>query len=74
MLSFFIFGSSLRKDRFGDIEFGFMGNLSGKDIRKFKESFEESTFPYFVEFINFDKVSKSFKDNVFENKVLWIKR
>ena len=71
---FFIFGSSLRKDHFGDIDVGFMGDLKAMDIREFKESFEDSTFPYFVDFINFNKVSKRFKDNVFENKVLWIKR
>lgn len=71
---FFIFGSSLRKKHFGDIDIGFMGDLKDKDIREVKESFEDSTFPYFVEFINFNKVSKSFKENVFNNKVLWIKR
>lgn len=73
-VKFFIFGSSLRNERFGDIDVGVMGNVEDDKIDELKEEFENSTFPYFVEFINFNKVSKEFKDNVFNNKILWIKR
>lgn len=32
-----------------------------------KEQFEESTFPYFVDIVHFDKVQNEFKENVFNN-------
>lgn len=72
-LKFFIFGSSLVKDHFGDIDIGVIGEVKNEDIYKLKEEFTESTFPYFVNIINFNKVSKEFKDNVFNNKILWIR-
>ena len=72
-LKFFIFGSSLRKDHFGDIDIGVLGNIEEKEIRRLKEKFEDSTLPYFVDIIDFNQVSKEFKDNVFNNKILWIR-
>ncbi len=72
-IKFFIFGSSLQKEHFGDIDIGVMGDVSDEEIAKLKEEFENSTFPYFVEIINFNKVSNKFKQNVFNNKILWIK-
>lgn len=71
---FFIYGSSLIKERFGDIDIGVLGDIQGGNINKLKEEFTNSTLPYFVDVVNFNKVSKSFKDNVLNNKILWIKR
>jgi len=69
----FIFGSSVQDKQFGDIDIGIIGEVTDMEIRDLKEFFEESTFPFFVDIINFNKVEKTFKDNVLNNKVLWIK-
>lgn len=69
---FFLFGSSLKKEIFGDLDLGAIG-ITDKEIKELKEQFEESTFPYFVDVINFDKVDKKFYDNVFVDKILWLK-
>lgn len=73
-LQVFVFGSGLRKNRFGDIDLGFLGKIKKSSVCKLKEKFEESTFPYKVDIVNFNKVSKQFKDNILEDKILWIKR
>lgn len=73
-IQIFIFGSSAKSEKFGDIDVGIMGNITGKEINELKEYFEESTFPFLVDIINFNNVEKSFKDNVLNNKVIWIKR
>uniref|UniRef100_A0A7C4LZV2 Uncharacterized protein n=1 Tax=candidate division CPR3 bacterium TaxID=2268181 RepID=A0A7C4LZV2_UNCC3 len=73
-LRFFIFGSSIKKEKFGDIDIGVTGKVKDKNIAVLKERFEESTLPFFIDIIDFDNVSKNFKNNVFNNKVLWIKR
>lgn len=72
-LKFFIFGSSLKGDHFGDIDIGVMGGIQDKEIRQLKEEFENSNLPYFVDLINFNQVSKEFRDNVFQDKILWIR-
>ena len=69
----FLFGSSVKKDFFADIDVGVIGNVSRKNIIQLKEQFEESTFPYQVDIINFNHVKNSFKKNIFNNKILWIK-
>ncbi|MBI4235432.1 nucleotidyltransferase domain-containing protein [Candidatus Peregrinibacteria bacterium] len=70
----FIFGSSTKNDRFGDIDVGVMGKINDKKIRELKELFEESNFPFFVDVINFNTVDEPFRKNVLDNKILWIKR
>lgn len=70
----FLFGSSIRENKFGDIDVGLMGGVEDKDVRKLKESFEESVFPFFVDIINFNKVEEPFKQNVLNNQITWIKR
>jgi len=69
----FIFGSGLKKAHFGDIDLGLMGKVKEDDIYRLKEEFEESNLPYSVDVVNFNKVSRQFKNNVMENKILWIK-
>jgi hypothetical protein len=72
-VKFFIFGSSLRKKRFGDLDIGVIGNIRKQEIHQLKEKFEESNLPYTVDIIDFNKAEKSFTDNVLNNKILWIK-
>ncbi len=71
-LKFFIFGSSLNKKHFGDLDLGVVGDINDKELCKLKEDFTDSTLPYFIDVVNFNKVEKEFKENVFENKILWI--
>jgi len=71
-LKFFVYGSSLVKDHFGDLDLGVIGNVKDKKISELKEKFADSTLPYFVDIINFNKVSDEFKTNVFNNKILWL--
>ena len=72
-LKFFVFGSALKRGHSGDLDLGVMGKISDKDLMKLRENFVNSTLPYSVDVINFNKVSKQFKDNIFNNKILWIK-
>ena len=58
--SFFVFGSSVNKTNFGDVDLGVMGNVDNKIVRILKENFEDSTFPYKVDVVNFEKVDDLF--------------
>lgn len=71
-LKFFIFGSSLNKEHFGDVDLGVLGDIEQSELFQLKEEFQESTLPYSVDIINFNKVSEKFKNNIFDNKILWI--
>ena len=72
-LRFFVFGSSLAdKEHFGDVDLGVMGNIKNRELAELRDEFTESTLPYSVDIIEFNKVSKEFKNNVFNNKVLWM--
>lgn len=69
-----IFGSSLKRKHFGDIDVGIIGKTDKSEIRKLKENFEDSTLPYFVDLIELDETSSDFKENILNNRILWIKR
>ncbi len=69
----FLFGSSIQKDIFGDCDLGVMGEVSEESVRRLKEVFTQSSLPYHIDVVNFNKVSPAFKNNVLNNKVLWIK-
>ena len=69
---YFLFGSSLIQDRFGDLDIGVIGKVKDGEIGEIKEQLEESVLPYFVDVIDFNKVSADFKNNVFNNKILWL--
>lgn len=71
---YFIFGSSLRKERFNDIDIGVVGaSASGAKVSILKEKIEDTTIPYFVDVVDFDSAQKSFSDYVFNNsQILWI--
>ncbi|MCX6734604.1 MAG: hypothetical protein NTZ25_01695 [Candidatus Peregrinibacteria bacterium] len=73
-LKIFIFGSSVKSKKFGDIDVGIMGDVTDAQIRELKAYFEDSNFPFFVDIINFNKVEESFSKNVLTNQILWIKR
>lgn len=70
----FLFGSGIQQEIFGDIDIGLLGNVQEKDISALKERFTQSTFPYFVDLVDFNTVNENFKENVLNNKILWIKR
>ncbi len=71
---YFVFGSSLYKERFNDIDIGVLGaKTSGIGVSDLKEKIEDTTIPYFVDVIDFDSVKKSFRDYVFNNgPIVWI--
>lgn len=69
----FLFGSSVRKERFGDFDIGVLGEVDAPLIHKLKQTFEESTLPYKVDVINFNEVTKTFKNNVIRKPIIWIK-
>lgn len=70
----FLFGSSVRKERFGDCDIGVTGTVSAQELRKLKETFAESTLPYKVDVVNFNNVSDTFKKEVLQNPIVWLKR
>ncbi len=71
-IKFFIFGSSLTQNHFGDIDIGILGKIKDKQLRLLVEAFKDSTLPYVVEVIDFSKVSDEFKENVFKQEILWL--
>lgn len=70
----FIFGSALKKNAIGDVDIGILGKIDKKNLRQLKEDFENSNLPFFVDVVNFNTVSKEFKENVFNSKIKWIKQ
>lgn len=69
----FIYGSSVERDEFRDIDIGIEGAFDERQISLLKERLQESSLPYFVDVINFNKVSPDFKKAVFKSKILWIR-
>lgn len=70
---YFIYGSSIKKDDFGDIDLGLLGaNVNSNYIFALKDTFDSSTFPHKVDIIDFNKVDDDFKNNVFKEDVLWL--
>lgn len=69
----FLFGSSLEKEKFGDVDLGIMGNVSDHDLSELRDYLFDSTLPYNVDLINFNKVSEKFKNNILSSKILWIR-
>ena len=71
-LKFCIYGSSLVKDRFGDVDIGLEGDVEEGDAGKLKELFDNSTLPYFVDVVDFNRVATGFRENVLRGNILWI--
>jgi predicted nucleotidyltransferase len=71
---YFLFGSSVRKDRFHDIDLGVVGNkVSQKKLSELREIFYDSSIPYRVDVVDFDDADEDFKSYVFTNEpIVWI--
>jgi len=69
----FLFGSSVRKERFGDFDIGLLGEIDEKIVRELKQAFVDSTLPYKVDVIDFNQTTPTFKNNVFNQPIIWIK-
>ncbi len=69
----FLFGSSVSQDKFGDVDIAVLGNVSEKDLNVLRETLQNSNFPYFVDIVHLNKADKSFKDNILNSKIIWIK-
>ena len=71
---YFVFGSSVRKKSFNDIDIGVTGaSVSGTRVHDLKEKIESTTIPFFVDVVDFDRVKQSFSDYVFNKEpIVWI--
>ncbi len=70
----FLFGSSVRNDRFGDCDIGLQGEVDEEVRHHIQEALTESTSPYTADVVNFNTVSAEFKQHVFQQPILWIQR
>ena len=71
---YFLFGSSVRKERFHDIDLAVVGNkASGKKLSQLRDSFYESTIPYKVDVVDFDATDEGFREYVSHHEpLIWI--
>jgi predicted nucleotidyltransferase len=71
---YFLFGSSVRKDTFHDIDLGVVGNQSSqKKLSELREIFYDSSIPYKVDVVDFDAADEDFKSYVLTNEpIVWI--
>lgn len=69
----FIFGSSLRKDNFYDVDIAIQGVVDKEKILDLKLSFEASNFPRPVDIIDFDSADADFQNYVLHKEIKeWI--
>ena len=73
---YFLFGSSVRKENFHDIDLGVVGNANGrKDLSELREHFYDSDIPYKVDVVDFDTADSGFRDYVMHNEpIVWIRQ
>lgn len=67
----FLFGSSAKGSHFHDIDIGIIKG-DEKELSALRNEFEESTFPYKVDIIDFSHVSDEFREKVFHDGVVWL--
>ncbi len=67
-IKIFIFGSSLKKSKFRDVDVGIIGKFPQKTYDNLQEELEESTFPYIVDLVDFNKVDKDFASFVLDKE------
>ncbi len=69
----FIFGSSVRNDKYNDIDVGILAS-ENRNIKIYliNEELENSTIPYKIDVIDFNKVEDDFKNEIFKNEIVWI--
>ncbi len=72
---YFLFGSSLRKEKFHDIDLGVVGNASSqKKLSELRDSLYDSTIPYKVDVVDIDAAESDFRDYVLDKEPLvWIR-
>lgn len=69
----FLFGSSVRSEKFRYIDIGFLELKNTEQLEALKSFLEESTFPYLVDLVDMSKTSKDFSDFVLlHEKKIWI--
>ena len=72
---YFLFGSSVREERFHDLDLGVVGNArSRKNLGDLRDRFYESTIPRKVDVVDFDTADRKFTDYVrAHEKLVWIR-
>ena len=72
---YFLFGSSVRKDRYRDIDVAVVGNQrSHKELSDLRNRFYESTIPYTVDIVDFDASRTDFREYVLAHEpIVWIR-
>ena len=68
----FVFGTAARADKFGDVDIAIIGKIDRGLARKVKDALEESDLPYFFDVIDYGRAAKSFRDNINNNKKIWL--
>ena len=71
---YFLFGSSVRKEKFGDIDLGVVGNTtSQKQLSELRDCFYDSAIPYKVDVVDFDTADSDFREYVLTKEpIVWI--
>jgi len=69
----FVFGSFLKRKFFHDIDVGIIGKgIDEEKMALIRDDLENSLIPYKIDLVNFNKVEKKFKEEVFRQKILWL--
>ena len=71
---YFLFGSSVRRGKFHDIDLAVVGNtVSQKKLSDLRDSLYDSNIPYKVDVVDFDAADSDFREYVLHNEpVVWI--
>ena len=70
---YFLFGSSVRKEKFHDIDLGVIGNKnSQKKLSDLRDRLYDSSIPYKVDVVDFDAADGDFRDSVLQSEPVWI--
>ena len=72
---YFLFGSSVRKEKFHDIDLGVVGNASSrKKLSELRDGLYDSVIPYKVDVVDIDAAESVFRDYVLAREPLvWIR-
>lgn len=69
----FLFGSFLHKKKFFDVDLGIQGQVNDLILHKLQDDFEQSTIPYKIDIVNFNKAKADFKNFVFNQGISCLK-
>ena len=71
---YFLFGSSVRKEEFRDIDMGVIGNTQAqKKLTDLREQFYQSRIPYSVDVVDFDTADSHFREYVLRTEpIVWM--